>query len=243
MQWGRIAHCSLFVSHETEVRVNPVPLCASNGAKSGAGFFNIRDLRYDPFMHSPGKLVLIIGPSGVGKSVILKKLRARHPELLFPRSATTRERRKGEGTDLYHFVSDEEFSKFEADQKLLESAVVHGGARYGTLISEIIPPIEAGKTVVREVDVQGFDSIRSHPLFSGNPPAHALQSIFILPESKEQLIGHIRKRAPIAGDELQRRIESMEKELTYAELCDSKVRNIEGKLGDTLAAVERELKR
>lgn len=187
--------------------------------------------------------MLIIGPSGVGKSVILKKLRARHPEFLFPRSATTRDRRKSEGTDLYHFVTDEEFSKLEAEKKLLESAVVHGGARYGTLISEIIPAIEAGKTVIREVDVQGFDSIRSHPLFSGNPPAHALQSIFILPESKEQLIGHIRKRAPIAGDELKRRIESMEHELTYADLCNAQVRNIEGELEKTLAEVERELKR
>lgn len=239
MQWGRIAHCSLFVSRETEVRVNPVPLCASKRSQERGGVF----LCYDHCMPDAGKLVLIIGPSGVGKSVILKKLRARHPEFLFPRSATTRERRKGEGTDLYHFVTDEEFSKLEAEKKLLESAVVHGGARYGTLISEIIPAIEAGKTVVREVDVQGFDSIRSHPLFIGNPPTHVLQSIFILPESKEQLIGHIRKRAPIAGDELKRRIESMEHELTYADLCNVQVRNTEGELEETLAEVERELKR
>ena len=66
-----------------------------------------------------GKLVLIIGPSGVGKSVILKELRRRHgsarlttgPEFHFPRSATTRPRRDGESDDLYRFVTDAEFDQ------------------------------------------------------------------------------------------------------------------------------------
>ena len=85
-----------------------------------------------------GKLILIIGPSGVGKSVILNTLRERNPELHFPKSATTRQQRQGEGNDLYHFVTDEEFDQMQKDGKILEWAVVHGGARYGTLIEEII---------------------------------------------------------------------------------------------------------
>jgi guanylate kinase len=186
----------------------------------------------------PGKLVLIIGPSGVGKSVILQKLRERHPELHFPRSATTRPRRANEGDDLYRFVSDAEFDNLLDQNKVLEWAVVHGGARYGTLVDEIIPHIEKGKTVVREVDVQGFDSIRIHELFSGDTPRYTLQSIFILPESKEQLIQHITKRAPIAEDELKRRIASMEKELAYADLCTARVVNKEGELEETLKNVE-----
>src|SRR3989344_4577103 len=146
----------------------------------------------------PGKLVLIIGPSGVGKSVILKRLRERHPELHFPRSATTRPRREGEGNDLYHFVSEEEFDRLGEEGKVLESAVVHGGARYGTLIDEIVPFIEQGKIVVREVDVQGFDSIRSHKLFRREKAPFLLHTIFILPENKDQLIHHITKRAPMS---------------------------------------------
>ena len=102
-----------------------------------------------------------MGPSGVGKSIILKELRRRHSEFVFPKSATTRERRKGEGDELYQFVSDADFDTLVAEGKVLEWAVVHGGARYGTLVEEILPPIQSGKTVVREVDVQGFDSIRS----------------------------------------------------------------------------------
>ncbi len=188
---------------------------------------------------STGKLVLIIGPSGVGKSVILKKLRQRHPEFHFPRSATTRARREGEGDDLYQFVNDATFDQLLQEKKLLEWATVHEGARYGTLIDEIIPHIQNGQIVIREVDVQGFDSIRKHPLFSGSQPKYPLQSIFILPESKEQLIKHITRRAPIAQEELKHRIKSMEKELAYADLCTSQVRNVEGKLEETLGEVER----
>lgn len=182
-----------------------------------------------------GKLVLIIGPSGVGKSVILKELRARHPEFHFPRSATTRPKREGEGDDLYRFVTDGEFDQLLKKNQILEWATVHAGARYGTLVEEIIPFIESGKTVIREVDVQGFDSIRKHPLFSDTYP---LQSIFILPESKEQLIAHITLRAPMEQEELKRRLQSMEKELAYATLCTTSVKNIEGKLDETLKEVE-----
>ena len=160
-----------------------------------------------------GKLVLIIGPSGVGKSVILKRLRESHSELHFPKSATTRARREGESLDLYHFVSEQEFDKLLTEKKFLEWAIVHGGERYGTLIDEIMPAIDAGKTLVREVDVQGFVSIQNNPLFQGENAYH-LESIFIMPESSEQLINHIRKRAPMSQEEMKRRLQSMEKEIT-----------------------------
>ncbi|MFA6259010.1 MAG: hypothetical protein WCX29_00170 [Candidatus Peribacteraceae bacterium] len=189
-----------------------------------------------------GKLVLIIGPSGVGKSVVLHRLRQLHPEMVFPRSATTRERRKGEGSDLYHFVTEEEFDALVERGGVLEWAVVHGGARYGTLREEIIPAIEEGKTVVREVDVQGFDSIRNHAFFRGQDAPYLLQSVFILPESTDQLVERIRNRAPIDADELARRIASMEQELTYADLCDHRIVNRQGALEQTIAQVEAAIK-
>lgn len=186
-----------------------------------------------------GKLVLIIGPSGVGKSVLLKHLRKTHPDLHFPRSATTRQRRPGEGDELYRFVSEDEFSELEEQKKFLETAVVHGVGRYGTLIDEIIPAIMEGKTVVREVDVQGFDSISHHGLFAGPNHLYRLESIFIMPENTEQLIRRIQKRAPISEDELRRRIRSMEKEFAYAEQCTHKVLNKEGQLDETIREVEK----
>jgi len=185
-----------------------------------------------------GKLVLIIGPSGVGKSVILKELRKRHPELHFPRSATTRTRRPREGTELYHFVTDQEFDRLIAEGRLLERATVHESARYGTLIDEIIPAIEQGKTVVREVDVQGFESIRTHPLFSGSTAPYTLQSMFILPESREQLLAHIAKRAPMERAELLHRMESMDRELSFAKFCNAQVTNHEGEMEETIREME-----
>lgn len=187
---------------------------------------------------SAGKLVLIIGPSGVGKSVILKSLRQNHPEFHFPRSATTRAKREGEGDDLYRFVSDAEFDKLLHEGKVLEWAVVHAGARYGTLSDEIIPYIEQGKTVIREVDVQGFVSILNNPMFADGTAQYRMQSIFILPESKEQLIEHIRKRAPMSKDEMDRRLLSMTKELEYADHCTAKVINREGQMDAAIAEVE-----
>jgi len=205
---------------------------------TSSGLVARRERRYHVAM-TLGKLVLLIGPSGVGKSVILKELRSRHPEWRFPRSATTRLRRAGEGDDLYRFVDEVAFDQLIQDDGLLEWAVVHGGARYGTLLEEIIPFIKEGNLVMREVDVQGFDSIRTHQLFRGSDAPYTLESVFILPESREQLIAHITKRAPMAEEELRRRIASMDRELTYASLCDHTVVNAEGKLEETLAAVER----
>lgn len=194
-------------------------------------------LRYHAPMPKPGKLVLIIGPSGVGKSVILKTLKERHPALLFPRSATTRNRREGEGDELYHFVTDAEFDAWLKESKFLEWAQVHKGARYGTLLTEILPAIEQGKIVVREVDVQGFNSIRQDPHFSGAAAPYRLQTIFILPESEEQLVKHIVERAPMAKDELARRVASMHGELEHAKLTDVQVTNREGKLEEAIAEV------
>ncbi len=190
-------------------------------------------------MSGSGKLVLIIGPSGVGKSVILKTLREKFRQLVFPRSATTRARRPGEGDELYHFVTDAEFDSWLQEGKFLEWAQVHKGARYGTLFSEILPAIDAGKIVVREVDVQGFLSIRVNPHFSGESPQYRLQTMFILPESEAQLVEHITKRAPMAKEELQRRIDSVRHELKHAPLTDVQIVNQEGKLAETIAYVEK----
>lgn len=189
-----------------------------------------------------GKLVLLIGPSGVGKSEIMKHFKANHTELHFPRSATTRPRREGEGDDIYHFVTDTAFDALLDEGKILEYAIIHGKQRSATLADEIIPFIEAGKTVLREVDVQGFDSIRNHKLFRGEDAPFKLQSIFILPESKAQLVKHITERAPMSSDELQRRMASMEHELDYADLCDVRIVNKEGELPNTIKLVREAIK-
>lgn len=187
---------------------------------------------------SSGKLVLLIGPSGVGKSTVLKAIRKAHPEFHYPRSATTRPRRQGEGDEFYHFVTDAEFQDLLSHKKLLEYAIVHGGDHYGTMVDEIIPFIKEGKIVVREVDVQGFVSIQNNPNFLPETK-HRLQSIFIMPEHRDALVNRIRNRAPISEDELQRRLHSMEKELKYADHCTNVVTNRDGKIDETIRQVEK----
>lgn len=185
-----------------------------------------------------GILVLLIGPSGVGKSSIVKELRTRHPEYHLPRSATTRARRPGEGDESYYFLSEEEFDQWIKAGKFLEWQVVHQTARYGTVTSEIIDAVRAGKVVLREIDMQGLEALKQHPELLGSEPMRFL-SIFILPESSEQLVVHITARAPLSPEELKHRIESMDKELAKADLCDAKIVNREGKLTETVDQVER----
>lgn len=199
------------------------------------------DQRQPGRIRMSGMLVLIIGPSGVGKSAVLQRLRERHPEFHFPRSATTRKQRPGEDDKLYHFFSDDQFDVALKAEKFLEWAQVHGGPRYGTLLEEILPFIDKGHIVIREVDVQGFDSIRMHPLFTGDKPRYRMTSFFLLPESSEQLIAHITKRAPMDADELKRRLKSMEHEMTYAKHCTNSIISREGKLDDVVTDIERRI--
>ncbi len=187
---------------------------------------------------TPGKFILIIGPSGVGKTSLQNKLFDEHLEIISPRSATTRARREGEGDDQYVFVSEEDFDSLIKDEAFLEWAHIHGLYRSGALIQEITPYLKTGKTVVREVDVQGYDSIVAHPLFNGED-AFKLETIFIAPKSIDQLVDRIKNRAPISQEELEHRIESMKTELTYESKCDHVIVNGDGDLEKAYKELEQ----
>ncbi len=187
----------------------------------------------------PGLLILLIGPSGAGKSSIITKLMQRHPEWHRAQSATTRPRRQGESPDAFRFVSDAEFDRMAADGKLLEWQTVHGRARYGTLTEEILPKIEQGKVVIREIETNGFDAIRNDPRFKRPDGAYPLLSVFIMPENLTELRQRIKRRTSVSHAELQRRMDSMTQEMTYAPLCDAQVQNADGKLDQAVEAVER----
>ncbi len=170
-----------------------------------------------------GSFLLVIGPSGVGKGTTLDLLRKCHSEWIFPVSATTRAPRPGEidGTT-YHFFSREDFQKKMEKGDFVEWACVHGDHFYGTLKSEIFPALESGKIVVREVDFQGFLSIREII------PRENLITVFLLPPPRETLIRRIRERAPISDAELENRLKSMEKELLVVTECDFSIQTTDG---------------
>jgi len=171
----------------------------------------------------------------------MQALRERHPEWHFARSATTRARRNGEGDDQYVFVHDKEFDQLLQNDALLEWAEVHKSARYGILKDDVVSHLDQGQIVIREIDVQGFEVVSHHPLFLGPEAPYTLTSIFILPESREQLIEHITARAPISDNELQKRLESIERELVYTEKCTYQVVSREDKLDELIEEIEEKI--
>jgi guanylate kinase len=181
-----------------------------------------------------GKLFIISGPSGVGKGTVIAALRKDYPQFVFPISHTTREIRPGEKDgETYHFISVERFKKGIEEGEFLEWAQVHKQNYYGTLKKPIMDALEDGKVVVREVDVQGFHSIRAVV------PAQHLVTIFIKAESKERLLERIAKRGKLPEEELKRRMESMEKELAIAPEFDYQVWSVEDKVDKCVADVKK----
>jgi guanylate kinase len=158
-----------------------------------------------------GKLIVISGPSGAGKTTLLKKLFERCPALTVSVSATTRPPRPGErdGVD-YHFLSPEEFQRRRQAGQFLECFEVFGrGTWYGTLVSEVSPSLQAGNSIVLEIDVQGAMTV-----VDTYPDAI---TIFVHPSSLEELERRLRGRGTECEDSIQRRLEVARRELQLAD--------------------------
>lgn len=164
-----------------------------------------------PTAPSPGKLVIVSGPSGAGKTTVLRRVFAEAPvPLVSSVSATTRPPRPGEvdGRD-YHFLSEEDFVSRRERGEFLESFQVFGGHWYGTLASEVTPSLKAGKWVVLEIDVQGARCVtRRFP--------DAL-TIFLRPSSLEELQRRLRLRGTESEAAIQRRLARAQEELAQAD--------------------------
>lgn len=159
----------------------------------------------------PGKLVVISGPSGVGKSTVVKEVLARFPKnLRMSVSATTRPPRPGEqnGVD-YHYLSQEEFTRRREAGEFLESVEVFGqGHWYGTLETEVRPSLEAGQWVILEIDVEGAEEVLER--------FNQALTIFIRPETLEELERRLRSRGTESEEAIQRRLSAARRELDLA---------------------------
>jgi guanylate kinase len=167
-----------------------------------------------------GKLIVLSGPSGVGKSTILRKLLLRFPDKLrLSISATTRPPRPGEthGVD-YFFLSDEQFTQRRKAGNFLECVEVFGqGHWYGTLLDEVRPSLEAGKWIILEIDVDGADMVRQiYP--------DAL-TIFLRVDSEQELERRLRARATETDQAIARRLEVARRELARADQYQYQVVN------------------
>ena len=171
-----------------------------------------------------GKLILVIGPTGSGKGTLLAHVRTHIPELIFPVSCTTRAMRPGEVEgQTYYFVSTEEFNERVARGEFLEHAS-YGGNQYGTLKSEILPSVAEGKTVIREIEVQGARQIQN--ILSPDE----LRIIYIDAGSWDELERRVLARAPIGAPELESRRKRYEDETSFKAQATAVVYNPDGGL-------------
>jgi guanylate kinase len=166
-----------------------------------------------------GTLIVLAGPSGVGKGSVVERLRSRDPEgLAVSISATTRRMRSGEtdGVD-YLFVDDAGFDRMIADGELLEWAEVYPGRRYGTPRSFVDRTLAEGRDVVLEIDVQGAALVR----------AQAPDAVLILltPPSMDALEARLRGRGTEDEASIAERLAAAARELEQAGWFDHMVVN------------------
>ncbi|QFS45562.1 uanylate kinase [Nostoc sphaeroides CCNUC1] len=164
-----------------------------------------------------GRLIVLTGPSGVGKGTLMRSLLKRHPELYYSVSVTTRSPRPGEidGKD-YYFISRSKFEQLLAEGEFLEWAEFAGNY-YGTPREAVLNQIHFGKLVVLEIELKGARQIRA-----SFPSAF---SIFILPPSFDELEKRIRDRAQDSEEAIARRLVRAQEEIQAADEFDIQIIN------------------
>jgi guanylate kinase len=178
-------------------------------------------------------LVVISGPSGVGKDTILKVLKARVP--IAPRhyvvTFKSRDPRPGEedGVD-YHFVGSDRFGDLRSADAFLETAEVYGQWS-GTPTDQVVEALGDGKDVVLKVDVQGARSVRRKV-----PDA---VMVFVAPESREALRRQLIDRNTESPEQLKRRLEAVDEEMAAQPEFDYVVINHSGRPTETADEIER----
>ncbi len=163
---------------------------------------------------------MLAGPTAVGKGTVAAAVRERHPEVWLSVSATTRAPRPGEEHGVhYWFVSDAEFDRMVEQGELLEWALVHGAARYGTPRAPVDEALAAGRLALLEIDLQGARQVRTtmpEALF-----------VFLKPPSWEELVRRLVGRGTESEAERTRRLETARAELAAEEEFDETVVNHE----------------
>jgi|TARA_X000001036_G_scaffold102521_1_gene95764 guanylate kinase len=158
------------------------------------------------------KLIIITGPSGVGKGTVVKELLDRNKDIWLSISATTRNPRVGEKDGLnYYFISEERFKDMIDKKEFLEWAQFAGNY-YGTPLSTVNEKIEKGFIVLLEIEVEGAKQIKEKFPES--------LSIFLLPPSKEELEKRIRNRGTEKEEAIDRRLSRANYEIASSDQFD-----------------------
>jgi len=159
-----------------------------------------------------GLLLIISGPSGVGKTTITRGVERGIGDSVFSVSYTTRAKTEAdtEGVD-YHFISDERFEELEQENAFLESADVFG-KKYGTRKRWVDEQLARGRLVILEIDVLGAQQVKT-----AMPDAFAM---FILPPSEEELLNRLQNRKRESEEQIQKRFAEAKREIAFAKDSD-----------------------
>jgi guanylate kinase len=171
-------------------------------------------------------LIVISGPSGVGKDTVLQRMKERGLPFHFVVTATTRPRRTNEvhGKD-YWFVSKDEFARMIEEDELIEYAIVYSDYK-GIPKQQVRDALASGKDVILRIDVQGAETIRKLA------PESLL--IFITTESEDELVRRLEMRMTETAEELKLRIATARKELQRIGAFDYVIINHDYRLDETV---------
>lgn len=166
------------------------------------------------------RLTVLAGPTAVGKGTVAAYIREHHPEVWLSVSATTRPARPGEvdGTH-YHFVTGEEFADMVTKGDMLEWAVVHGRASYGTPRGPVEAALAEGRLPLLEIDLQGARQVRA-----AMPEA---RFVFLAPPSWDDLVARLVGRGTESEEERAVRLETAKVEMAAQGELDAVVVNDE----------------
>jgi guanylate kinase len=181
-------------------------------------------------LHNPQPLLIVIsGPSGVGKDSVVQCLKERGLPVHFVVTATTRPRRENEihGKD-YFFVSKDEFARMIEQEELIEYAIVYNDYK-GIPKQQVREALASGKDVIMRVDVQGAATVRKLA------PEAVL--VFLTTESEAALVRRLKARQTETADNLSLRIATARQELKRAAEFDYVIVNADGCLDETVDTV------
>lgn len=169
-----------------------------------------------------GQFFIVIGPTGSGKSTLMKHVISMYPDLCLPYSYTTRApRSEAIENKHYKFISTEEFKSRVERGEFLEWAE-YGGKYYGTLKEEVEAALAEGKVLLKEMEVQGARQTKG--VLSGDH----MTMVFIDGGSWEELEARIRARAPMTDEEVLLRKRHFEDEMTFKAEADVVIQNHAG---------------
>jgi guanylate kinase len=201
--------------------------------KDGFPMSESAPVRFHPGLPQP-LLIVISGPSGVGKDSVIEEMKKRELPFHFVITATSRPPRpdEEEGVD-YFFVSEAEFEEMIERGELLEYAVVYDEYK-GIPKSQVRKGLESGKHVVMRVDVQGAETVR-----------HLVEDallIFLTTQNEEELVRRLKNRETESEESLKLRLQTARQELQQMDFFDYVIINREGALEKTVDVIESIIK-